>query len=67
MTPVPSRVNVAKMNDKPLIDWPDGWSENDAMNALQEHGAISDNCVQSSDIALADVSAALDWICAHRP
>lgn len=39
-----------------------GLSEVDGMNALQNVGVISDNCVWAIDVAEADIPKAIEWI-----
>lgn len=38
------------------------WDETDAMNALQEHGLISDCAVTAEDVAPSDALAAVEWL-----
>jgi hypothetical protein len=37
-----------------------GWSEDKAMNVLQEHGIISDNCVAIDDVG--NYAKAMMWL-----
>lgn len=39
-----------------------GLTETEAMNALQDSGIISDNCVWLPDIADADIQNAAEWL-----
>ena len=36
-----------------------GWNETEAMNLLQDHGVVSDNCVTAADVAEADTEKAI--------
>jgi hypothetical protein len=38
------------------------WKEVDALNALQKHGIISDNCVHARDVAETDAPRAIAWL-----
>lgn len=42
-------------------------SECDVMNLLQDHGIISDLCVDVVDVAAADQRAALQFLLKHIP
>ena len=35
-----------------------------AMNALQDHGVISDNCIDAKDVG--DSEAAVQWLIQHK-
>ncbi len=41
-----------------------GWTELAAMNALQEHGVISDNCVDWADVG--NKAQAIAWLKANQ-
>jgi len=45
-------------------NWPDHAA---ALNALQENGIISDECVTWKDVAQADVDTAIEWLLANDP
>lgn len=42
-----------------------GLSEMQGMNLCQEHHLISDNCITSNDVAMADQWPAAEWIKQH--
>lgn len=44
-----------------------GRSEREAMNALQLHGVISDNCVTAADVADSDCDRAIAFLSSTRP
>lgn len=39
-----------------------GWDPTKAMNLLQEHGVVSDNCVTVADVAVKDHAAAIQFL-----
>ncbi len=39
-----------------------GWTETKALNALQDQGIVSDNCVTLSDICESDAIKAAEWL-----
>ncbi len=42
------------------MEIPKGWTEVEAMNELQEHGIISDNCVDWKDVG--NQEEAIKWL-----
>jgi len=43
-----------------IRDW--GFDEVEIMNALQEHGVISDHAIFSGDVGARDAATAVKWI-----